>query len=197
MAMSLAMSPIATVLLQVAEEGGHAVEEVEKVNPILPATNEIVWGALSFLILLFFMVKKGFPAVKKGMDARAERIRASIAEADKAKDEANTILDEYRSQLADAKGEAARIIEAARQDADRVRQELRKQAEAEVAEIRERAMADISTHVDRVKANLRTEVARLSIELAEKVVEKNLDRDTNMALIESFIEQASRQPAGS
>ena len=78
-----------------------------------------------------------------------------------------------------------------------MRQDLRKQAEAEVAEIRERATADINAHVERVKANLPHGVARLTIELAEKVVERNLDRDTNMALIESFIEQASRQPAGS
>ena len=63
-----------------------------------------------------------------------------------------------------------------------------------MAEIRERAMADINAHVERVKADLRTEVARLTIELAEKVVERNLDRDTNMALIESFIEQAGRRP---
>jgi F-type H+-transporting ATPase subunit b len=186
-------SMLASAFLAVAQE---AAPTTEKVNPILPAMNEVVWGAISFLVLLFFMVRKGFPAVKKGMDARAEKIRASLAEADKAKDEADTILEEYRRQLSDAKSEAGRIIEAARQDADRVRQELRKQAESEVAEIRERAMADINTHVDRVKANLRTEVARLSIDLAEKVVERNLDRESNMALIESFIEQASRTPAG-
>ncbi len=186
---------IATILAVAQEAAPHAAEAEEKVNPILPAMNEVIWGALSFLILLFFMVKKGFPAVKKGMDARADKIRSSLAEAEKAKDEADTILEEYRRQLSDAKTEAARIIESARQDADRVRQELRKQAEDEVAEIRERAMADITTHVDRVKANLRTEVARLSIDLAEKVVERNLDRESNMALVESFIEQASRQPA--
>ena len=188
---------IATILAFAQEAGEHVAEAEEKVNPILPATNEIIWGALSFAVLLFFMVKKGFPAVKKGMDARAEKIKATLDEADKAKGEADTILDEYRSKLADAQTEAARIIEAARQDADRVRQDLKKQAEAEVTEIRERATADINAHVERVKANLRTEMARLTIELAEKVVERNLDRDTNMALIESFIEQASRQPAGS
>jgi F-type H+-transporting ATPase subunit b len=185
---------LATGFLQAA---GQVAAPVEKVNPILPATNEILWGAVSFLVLLFFMVKKGFPAVKKGMDARADKIRKSLDEADAAKAEADTILDEYRSKLADASTEAARIIEAARQDADKVRQDLRKQAETEVAEIRERATADINAHVERVKANLRTEMASLTIELAEKVVERSLDRETNMALIESFIEQASRQPAGS
>jgi len=188
---------IAIVLAFAQAAGEQVAGAEEKVNPILPATNEIIWGAISFLVLLFFMVKKGFPAVKKAMDARADKIRKSLDEAEAAKAEADTILDEYRAKLADASTEAARIIEAARQDADRVRQDLRRQAEAEVAEIRERATADINSHVERVKAGLRTEMSRLTIELAEKIVERNLDRDTNMALIESFIEQASRQPAGS
>ena len=38
-------------------------------------------------------------------------------------------------------------------------------------------------------ADLQGRVAELSIELAEKVVEHNLDRDTQTALIESYINQ--------
>lgn len=186
------MPLLSAIYLQVEGGAEHATETV---NPILPAMNEIVWGALSFLVLLFLMVKWGFPAVKKGMDARAERIRASLAEAEKTREEASSILDEYKSQLADAKGQAARIIESARQDADKVRQDLRHQAEQEVADLRQRALADINAHVERVKAGLQADVARLSIELAEKVVERSLDKDTNMRLIETFIEQANRQPA--
>jgi F-type H+-transporting ATPase subunit b len=186
------MPLLSAIFLQVEGGAEHATETV---NPILPATNEIVWGALSFLILLFLMVKWGFPAVKKGMDARAERIRASLDEAEKTREEASSILEEYQRQLADAKGQAARIIESARQDADRVRQDLKRQAEEEVADLRQRALADINAHVERVKAGLQSEVARLSLDLAERVVERNLDRDTNLRLIESFIEQANRQPA--
>ena len=36
-------------------------------------------------------------------------------------------------------------------------------------------------------ADLRAQVSDLSIELAEKVVERNLDRDTQVALIENYI----------
>ena len=162
----------------------------ETVNPILPATNEIIWGALSFLVLFFLIAKFGFPAIKKTMDARADRIRDSLDEAERAKTEAQGVLDEYKSQLSDARDESARIIEEARQAADKIRQDLKKQAEEEVAEIRQRAQDDIAAQAERVKANLRAEVAEMSIELAEKVVEKSLDRETNMALIERFIEQA-------
>ncbi len=178
---------VLTAVLVLAQEGGHAEEEV---NPILPATNEIIWGALSFFLLFALMSKVGFPAIKKSMDARSVRIRQSLDEAERAKAEAQSVLEEYRGQLADARNESARIIEEARQAADKLRQDLRRQAEAEVAEIRQRAQEDIGAQAERVKASLRAEVAELSIELAEKVVERSLDRDTNMALIESFINQA-------
>jgi F0F1-type ATP synthase membrane subunit b/b' len=38
-----------------------------------------------------------------------------------------------------------------------------------------------------VLTELRTQVAGLAFELAEKVVESNLDREANLALIENYI----------
>jgi len=179
---------------------GHCVEEnvgqgkpaedcVKAENPIIPATNEIVWGSISFVILFALLAKVGYPAIKKGMDGRAAKIKSALDEAERTKAEAQTILDEYRAQLSDAKSESARIIEEARQAADKLRQDLKKQAEAEVADVKARAQEDIANQIDRAKADLQARVAELSIELAEKVVERNLDRDTNMALIESFIRE--------
>ena len=158
-------------------------------NPILPAGNELVWGTLTFLVLFAIVAKVVYPQVKKGMDARSERIRKTLDEAESAKDEAQSILEQYRSQLGDAKNESARIIEEARQAADKLRQDLKRQAEEEVADLKERAEQDINAQVERAKSDLQARVAELSIELAEKVVEKELDRETNMALIESFIRE--------
>jgi F-type H+-transporting ATPase subunit b len=174
------------ILAQAAQGGG----EQQAPNPILPAANEIIWGALSFLILFVLIAKIGYPAIKKGMDARASKIRGSLDEAERTRDEASAILEQYQRQLADAKGEASRIIEEARQAADKLRKDLNKQAQAEVAEIKQRAQDDIAAQVDRAMADLRRRVAEMTIELAEKVVQRNLDRDTNLALIESFIDEA-------
>jgi F0F1-type ATP synthase membrane subunit b/b' len=38
-------------------------------------------------------------------------------------------------------------------------------------------------------SELRGRVGELSIQLAEKIVERNLDRDTQMQLVDSFIDQ--------
>ncbi len=158
-------------------------------NPIVPSMNELVWGSIASVVLFWLAAKYGYPQVKKGMDARSERIRKTLDEAEGAKDEAQSILEQYRSQLADAKNESARIIEEARQAADKLRQDLKRQAEEEVADLKERAEQDINAQVERAKSDLQARVAELSIELAEKVVEKELDRETNMALIESFIRE--------
>lgn len=159
-------------------------------NPILPAVNEIIWGALSFAVLFVLIAKVAYPAVKKGMDARADKIRNSLDEAERTREEANTILADYQRQLADAKNESARIIEEARAAADKLRQDLKRQAEAEVAEIKQRAQDDIASQVDRAMGDLRARVADMTIELTEKVVGRNLDRETNLALIERFIDEA-------
>ena len=132
-----------------AQEAPHPPEEESTTNPILPAANEVIWGALSFLVLFVLIAKFAYPAVKKGLDARADKIRSSLDEAERTREEANQILEQYRNQLADAKNESARIIEEARQAADKLRQDLKKQAEAEVAEIKQRAQDDISAQVER------------------------------------------------
>ncbi len=178
-----------TVAVRFAVEAPAGAEEATT-NPILPATNEIIWGALSFTVLFVLIAKFAFPAIKKGIDARAEKIQGSLDEAEKTRDEANTILEDYRRQLADAKNESARIIEEARQSADKLRQDLKKQAEAEVAEIKSRAQEDIAAQVSRAMGDLRARVADMTIELTEKVVQRNLDRETNLALIERFIDEA-------
>lgn len=175
-------------LILAAAEVGKAVEE-KTTNPILPATNEIIWGALSFIVLFFLLKKFAYPAVAKGMEARSERIRADLAAAEAAKTEAQAALDGYKSQLADAKAEGARIVDAARQDAEQVRQNLRREADAEIAHLKRRAQDDIAAQASRAMADVQARVTLLSIELAERVVEANLDRDTNRALVERFISQ--------
>jgi F-type H+-transporting ATPase subunit b len=169
---------------------GGAIDDCQKApSPILPATNELIWGGIAFVILFFLLARFAYPTIKKGMDDRAEKIRTSIDEAEQARTDAQRILDEYQRQLADAKSESARIVEEARQAADRLRQDLKRQAETEVQELRARAQEDIQAQVQRAMADLQGRVGELAIELAEKVVERSLDRETNMQLIENYINQ--------
>lgn len=156
-------------------------------NPLMPEKNEVIWGAFGFLVVFGFLAWKGVPAVKSGMDARTERIRGDLEGAEAAKAEAQSVLDEYRAQLADAKAEAGRIIEEARQAADGVKREQEARLQTELAEMRERAAADVEAAKAQAIADLRGEVATLAIGAAEVVVGRNLDRDTQAQLVEQYI----------
>ncbi|MEX2659655.1 MAG: F0F1 ATP synthase subunit B [Acidimicrobiales bacterium] len=158
-------------------------------NPILPAVNELIWGTLAFLVLVVLMAKLAYPAVKQAMDDRTEHIRAAIDEADATKAQAQAVLVDYQRQVADAKGEAARIIEEARQTADSLKRDLTTRAEAEAAELRQRNNEQIASERARVMAELQGQVATLAIELAEKVVGGSLDQERSMRLIESYINE--------
>jgi F-type H+-transporting ATPase subunit b len=162
-------------------------------NPILPDKNEIIWGFLAFVVLFALMAKFAFPAVQKTMQDRTNRIRKDLDDAERIKNEAQTILDQYTAQLQDAKSESNRIIEEARQTADQLRRDLMSRAEAEVAELRQRNADDIQAAKERTLADLRQQVAEIAISAAERVVERNLDRETNSALVESFITQVGAQ----
>lgn len=190
------IKPDGTILLaqksqeyELAAAEGEASEGVEAPNPILPAANEIIWGGLSFLVLFVLMAKWGYPMIVKAMDARAERIRGDLDEATRARTEAETVLNDYRRQLADARNESNRIIEEARQTADQLRKDLMTRAEAEVNELRQRSREDIDAAKGRAMSELRAEVSSLAIELAEKVVGRNLDAESNKALVDSFINE--------
>jgi F-type H+-transporting ATPase subunit b len=169
-------------------ESGQTVDACQTApNPILPATNELLWGAFAFIVLFGLFAWKGVPAVKGAMDARAQKISDSLDAAETAKVDAESVLSEYQRQLADARTEASRLIDEARGQADQVKRDLIAKAEAEVAELRQRNAEQVTAERGRVMSELQGQVATLAIELAEKVVESNLDRDTNVRLIENYI----------
>lgn len=168
-----------------ASEGG--VQEAP--NPILPEVKEIVWGGLAFLILFVVLWKFALPGITKAMEARSERIRDDLDEAQRAREQAQSVLADYEAKLSDARNESARIIEEARQQADVVRQETLARAETEVADLRRKATEDIAIARERALSDLQGKVAHLAIGAAERIVQQSLDPQTSEALVERYISE--------
>jgi F-type H+-transporting ATPase subunit b len=177
--------------IHLLEEGGLPEDCHEAPSPISPATNELIWGGISFAVLLFLLWKFGFPAIKKGLEERAAKIQGDLDAAESAKAEVTNKAAEYDAKLAEARTEAARIIEEARQDADSYRSDKRTEADAEVARIKEQATADVEASKAQALADIRSEVAALAISAAEQVVGQSLDREANTALVEQFIDSVA------
>jgi F-type H+-transporting ATPase subunit b len=166
---------------------------VEAPNPVLPELNELIWIGIAFVLLLVLGLKFAYPAVAKAMDERSERIRADLEAAEQAKEAALAEQASYQASLADAKGEANRIIEEARAAAEALRSERASVAEAEAAEIRAKANADAESIKAQALVALRSEVTALALGAAERVVERSLDGDAQRSLIDEYIDQVGSQ----
>jgi F-type H+-transporting ATPase subunit b len=179
-------------------EGGGEIDDCQEApNPILPEINELIWGALSFAVLFALLAKLALPGIRQSMQARSDKIRSSLDEAERSRAEAQAILADYQRQLAEAKGEAGRIIDDARQTAESVKRDLMARAEAEAEEQRRRNAEQIAAERNRVMTELQGQVAVLAVEMAERVVEANLDRDASLRLIENYINTVGGNGAGS
>ncbi len=181
--------------IEIIAEGGSYDDCQEAPNPLLPELNEIIWGAVGFFVVLGFLSRFGYPAIKKTMNARTEKIRGDIAAAEAQRGEAEGLAAEYRAQLNDAKAEAGRIIEEARQQADALRRDSETRLQAELAETRARAMEDIESSKVHALADLRGDVAQIAIGAAEVVVQRNLDPATQTQLVEDYINQVAASRA--
>jgi F-type H+-transporting ATPase subunit b len=175
-----------------------ALQEAEENDPadLIPAIQELIWGALAFFVLFFFMAKWVFPRLNQTLEARRERIQGELEKAEQTRREADQILTEYRQQLAESRDEANRIIEEARNTAESMRRDMLARAEQENQAVLARAQEEIRAERDRVFQELKSQVGELSLALAGKVVGESLDRDRHLRLVDDYIEELSSMPAG-
>lgn len=174
----------ATMILA-AEESG----ESGGIDLLLPAAEELIAGIIAFSIVFFFIWKWAIPALSATLEARQAEIAAEHESAEKAKLEAESLLSDYRAQMAAAKDESARIVADARDAGEVVKADIVARAETEANQIKARAHDEIATERERVSGDLRRQVADLSIEVAERVVGGTIDAERQRQLVDEYIEE--------
>jgi F-type H+-transporting ATPase subunit b len=177
--------PLAYVLAQEAAE--------HEQSPILPAANELIWGTVAFLILLFLMYRTVFPSINQAFKDRRANIEGKLEQAEREREEAEQLLEEYRRRLRDAEDETQRILEEARSNAERVRRDLLAKAEGDAGRELDRARQAIRAERDQAIRQLRNEVGTLAVELATRVVGDSLDRERQLRLVDEYIDELGTQ----
>lgn len=152
-------------------------------SPLFPQPYDIIWSAVAFVIILFVVWKYALPRLGAMLDERSALIEGNIEKAAEAKAEADAALEEYRAQLADARGEAAKIREQARADGTAILLELKEQAQVEANRITAAAQATIEAERQSALVSLRNEVGSLALSLASGVIGESLTDDKRASSI--------------
>lgn len=144
---------------------------------------------IAFAIIVFILAKWVIPPINKAMTARQDAIRQQFADLDDAKSEANQAEEEFRSQIADARHEAAKIREEAREQGAQIIAEMREQAQAESNRIVEHAHTQIEAERLHAVTSLRGEVGSLATSLAGRIVGESLDDEARQSrVVERFLD---------
>lgn len=147
-----------------------------EVNILRLPLDELIIGTLAFAIVFFALAKFAFPAISKTLEDRADAIEGGLARAENSQAEAAAMLEQYRAQLADARGEAATIRAEAQAEKAAMIESARGEAATAAASVTERAQAQIEAERSQAMASLRRDVSELALTLAGKVVGESLDR---------------------
>jgi F-type H+-transporting ATPase subunit b len=165
-------------------------------NPILPATNELIWGSLAFLILFALLAKLVFPRIEEALKNRTNKIQGDLEQAEHDRTDAAKTLADYRAQLAAAREESTRIMEEARKNAEQVRKDLLAKAQEDANRVVSRAQEEIQAERNRAIADIRGQAAGLALDLAGRVIGESMDDDRHRRLIERYIEEVGPRGEG-
>ena len=147
----------------------------------------MIWTLICFAIVFFTLKKFAFGRIQSAIDERRERIRQSLEEADRARTEAHTLLEQHHALVAQARGDAESILSEARKVADSQRDRLKQELDAERARRVEETRREIEAETRRSIEMIRSEVADLTLEATSKVTGKVLDDEDHRRLIEEAI----------
>lgn len=143
------------------------------------------------LIILYFALRKFlFKPIMNFMDNRTKSIEDSIAEAKRQKAEALEMKTSYETQLKTAKAESKRIIDAAVLKASSQQASILAEAKQQAENILVKAREEIMIEREQMINDVRNEVASLAFAAASKVLEANMDNESNRKLIAKFIDEA-------
>jgi len=165
-----------------AEEGG-----------IVPTDYSLqIWTLVTFVVLLGLLAKFAFKPIAEALDRRGQLIKAQIDDGQKMRAEAKKLMEDYQKQLAEARVEAGKVIEEARQLGEKVRKDVVDKATTEASAIVSRSQEEIVRQKEKGIQEMKDTIASLSVQIAGRVLEKEVNVATHKQLVESFISDLAK-----
>jgi F-type H+-transporting ATPase subunit b len=138
---------------------------------------------VSFLLLLAVLYKLMYRPLLGALEGRSAAIQQQLAEAQAAREEAQRALGAMEERIHAAQAEAQALRERALREAAELRERLSAEARQEAARLIEGAQAQVSQEVRRARAELRAEVGVLATQIAERLIRKSLNDEDHQRLL--------------
>jgi len=144
---------------------------------------------INFLVLFGLLTVVLYKPVLKMLDERAAKIKESLEQAEKIKEQTSRSEEQIKAAVEAARKEGQVIIAQASLIAEKLKEEAKDGARKEADVIVKKAKDEIKLERDKSIADLRSEFSNLTILAAEKVIQESLDAQKHRRLIDEVLEQ--------
>ena len=152
------------------------------VNPGL-----IIWTVVTFIALMLILKKVAWKPILAALDQREGAIRDALEKAEKAKEEAQKVLEQNQANLNKAEDESRKIIEQSRSFAEKLKEQMLNDTKDQAKKLLEDASAEINRKKDAAFNELKNQVAEIAINAAEKILNANLNQDNQKKIVDKYI----------
>lgn len=175
------------ITLAVIASGGGENGGLLDVNPGL-----MIWTVITFIILVLILKKVAWKPILTALDKRESDIKESLAQAEKAKDEAKKILEENQANLAKAEEESKKIIEQSRAYAESLKEQMIKDSKEQAKKIVDEASSEIQRKKDSAFEELKGQIAEIAVNAAEKIIRESLDVQKSKKVVDNYLNEVAK-----
>ena len=151
------------------------------------------WVAVAFVVFVVLVFKPIKGALIGGLDAKIAEIRQEVEEAEKLREEAQSLLANYQRQQRQAIQDAEAIVARAKEEAERHRAEADEAMKDMVRRQEEQAREKIAQAETTAIQEVRSMSVELAMAAAEKLLADRLSGDEGSRLIDNSIEDIPRK----
>ena len=165
-----------------------ALADLTEVNPGLT-----FWTLVTFAVVAIALSRLAWGPMLKLVDEREKAITDAIESAKKERADAERLLAEQKTAIADARREAAEMMRRNKDEVDKFREELLAKSRVEAAELLNQAHRQITDEKNKALAEVRGLAVDLALQAASKLIQLNVDDAKHKQLVGEFLEKMPRE----
>ena len=147
----------------------------------------IFWTLVTFIIVAIILRAKAWGPILSLVEEREKQIASSIEAAKRERAEAEKLLAEQKTAIAEARRDAQEMLRRNQQEVEKFREELMAKSRKEAEEFKAQARREIDDQKAKAIAEVRGMAVDLALEVAGKLISERMDDAKHRALAEQFV----------
>jgi F-type H+-transporting ATPase subunit b len=147
------------------------------------------WRSMNFIVLAGFLYWLLAKKIKEFFAGRREDIKASLEQAQAAKEEAEQKYKEYTAKLEKATEEIAGISEMIKSQGLAEKERIISDAKKAAEKMKEDTQARVEQELKKAGNLLRAEAVKLSVEMAEELLKRNIRPEDHDVMVKDYLDK--------